>query len=103
MPLVDKVAREFADQGVELVAINLQEAPDRVRTALARLKLETTVALDHDGRVAERYGASSIPQTVIIDREGKVARLFVGGGARFDEQLRQALKSVLAPNAEKAE
>jgi hypothetical protein len=36
---------------------------------------------------------------VIIDREGKVARLFVGGGARFDDQLRLALKTVLGEPA----
>ena len=95
MPQVDKVVAEFAEQGVKLVAINLEETPDRVRTALERLKLEMTDALDRDRRVAERYGATSIPQTVIIDREGKVARLFVGGGPRFDALLRQALKSVL--------
>ena len=96
MPQVDKVAHEFADQGVELIAINLEETPEKVKSALGRLKLETTVALDHNGRVAERYGVTSIPQTVIINREGKVARLFVGGGARFDEQIRTALKAVLA-------
>jgi thiol-disulfide isomerase/thioredoxin len=96
MPQVDAVAHEFAADGVQLVAINLQETPERIRTALERLKLETAVALDQDGRIAERYGATAIPQTVIIDKEGKVARLFVGGGARFDEQLRLALKAVLS-------
>jgi thiol-disulfide isomerase/thioredoxin/sRNA-binding regulator protein Hfq len=96
MPQVDKVAAEFAEQGVQLVAINLEETPDQVETALSRLKLETAVALDKDGRIAERYGATDIPQTVIIGRDGKVARLFVGGGSRFDERLRQALKAVLA-------
>ena len=99
MPQVDAVAHEFAEQGVQLVAINLEETPERVKTALERLKLETSVALDRDGRVAERYGATAIPQTVIIDKEGKVARLFVGGGPRFDEQLRQALKAVMNPTA----
>lgn len=96
MPLVDKVAHEFADQGVELIAINLEETPEKVKAALERLKLKTTVALDQNGRVAERYGVTSIPQTVIINREGKVARLFVGGGPRFDEQIRTALKAVLS-------
>ena len=91
------MAREFADQGVELVAVNLEETADRLTAALERLKLSMPVALDLNGRVAERYGATSIPQTVIVDREGKVARLFVGGSARFDETLRQALKSVLEP------
>jgi thiol-disulfide isomerase/thioredoxin len=101
MPQVDQVVREFADQNVELVAVNLEETPDRITAALERLKLETRVALDSNGRVAERYGVTSIPQTVIIDREGKVVRLFVGGGARFGEQLRSALQSVLAEGSKR--
>ena len=103
MPQIDKVAEEFADQGVVLFAVNLEETPEKIKAALERLKLSPTVLLDKDGRVAERYGASSIPQTVIIDREGKVVRLFVGGGARFDEQLRTALKSVLSNEPPKSE
>ncbi len=101
MPQVHRVVDEFADQQVKLVAINLQEAPEQIKAALERLQLDMTVALDSDGRVAEKYGATAIPQTVIIGRDGKVARLFVGGGARFDEQLREALTSVLSPDAEK--
>ena len=96
MPQIDKVTSEFADQGVELFAVNLEESEDKVRAALERLRLETNVIMDRDGRTAERYGATAIPQTVIIDRDGNVARLFVGGGARFDDRLRSALKSVLA-------
>jgi len=96
IPQIEQVVREFADQRVELIAVNLQETPEQIRSALERLQLSMTVALDRDGRVAERYGATAIPQTVIIGRDGKVARLFVGGGARFGEQLRGALKDVLA-------
>ncbi len=99
MPQIDKVTSEFADQGVELFAVNLEESEDKVRAALERLRLETNVIMDRDGRTAERYGATAIPQTVIIDRDGNVARLFVGGGARFDDRLRSALKSVLAGDA----
>ncbi len=103
MPQVDKVAEEFADQGVVLFAINLEETPDKVNAALERLKLSPTVLLDRDGRIAEKYGATSIPQTVIIDREGKVARLYVGTSARFDEQLRTGLKGVLSAEQPKSE
>ena len=52
-----QVAREFADQGVKLVAVNLAETPDQVRTALTQLQLDMPVALDRQGRVAEQYGA----------------------------------------------
>ncbi|HWA97254.1 MAG TPA: TlpA disulfide reductase family protein, partial [Pirellulales bacterium] len=102
MPQVDKVAREFADQGVKLVAVNLAETPDQVRTALTQLQLDMPVALDRQGRVAEQYGANAIPQTVIVGRDGVVQRLFVGAGNHFDEQLRAALRAVLTPEDKEA-
>ena len=103
MPQVDRVAHEYSDRDVRLVAVNLEETPERIKAALERLKLDTTVALDKNGRIAEKYGATAIPQTVIIDRDGVVARLFVGGGARFDDQIRTALDSVLSGAPAKSE
>jgi thiol-disulfide isomerase/thioredoxin len=96
MPQVERVAQEFRDRGVQLVAVNLQESPDRISAMLDRLQLHPAVALDRDGKVAESYAAHAIPQTVIIDRNGTVARLFVGGGPRLGDQLRDALNAVLS-------
>jgi len=95
MPQVDEVVHEFKDHDVELIAVNLQEAPDKIKSTLDRLKLDPAVALDIDGVVADRYAATSIPQTVIIDREGTVARLFVGADPDFADQLRTALQGVV--------
>jgi peroxiredoxin len=95
MPQVERVIEEFRDRGVELVAVNLQENPEQITTTLERQKLHPSVALDRNGAVAEKYGAHAIPQTVIIDRKGTVARLFVGGGPRLGDQLRDALNAVL--------
>jgi peroxiredoxin len=96
MPQVERATAAFKGHEVRLVAVNLQETADQVTALLDRQKLKLTVALDRDGAVAEKYKAVAIPQTVIIDREGKVARLFVGGGPHLEDQLRQALKSVVA-------
>ncbi len=95
MPLVDKVVHEFEDQGVQLIAVNLEEPPKAITAMLERHKLQLTVAMDIDGVAATKYQATAIPQTVIIDREGKVARLFVGGGSKLGDQLRDALREVL--------
>ena len=67
---------------------------------LERHKFDVTVALDMDGVVADSYDATAIPQTVIIDREGKVFRLFVGGGPEFEDQLRDALKAATGAPAD---
>jgi thiol-disulfide isomerase/thioredoxin len=95
MPQVEKAAGEFRDQGVKLVAVNLQEAPKDITAMLERHQLKLTVALDKDGVVAQKYAAHAIPQTVVVGRDGTVSRLFVGGGPRLGDQLRDALKAAL--------
>lgn len=95
LPQIDRTVKEFEDRGVMLVAVNLQETSEAVTEALERLDLRPTVALDRSGTVAEQYAAVAIPQTVIIDGDGKVARLFVGGGRQYEQQLREALQAVL--------
>ncbi len=97
MPQVEKVAGEFDEKDVLLVAVNLQESPKQIQAMLERNKLEIPrVALDKDGSIAEKYQANAIPQTVIIDRDGNIARLFVGGGPHLGDQLRDAIKATLA-------
>jgi thiol-disulfide isomerase/thioredoxin len=95
MPQVHRVVQELQGRKVELVAVNLQEEPAAIAATLERLKLTVPVALDRDGVVAEKYAAVAIPQTVIIDADGNVARLFVGGGPQFAEQLRTALADLV--------
>ncbi len=95
MPEIDRVVKEVGENQVELIAINLQEGKDRINTAVARLAIAATVLMDVDGEVAQLYQASAIPQTVIIDRNGVVSHLFVGGGNKFVEQFSTALKATL--------
>jgi thiol-disulfide isomerase/thioredoxin len=95
MPQVDSVVAEFADRGVELVSVNLQEVPTAITSALERLKINPAVALDVDGALSEYYQVTAIPQTVVIDADGTVAQLFVGAGPDLSANLRKALEDSL--------
>ena len=99
MPQVEAVAEEFKDKGVHLVAVNLEEDAKTISSMMERHKLKMTVALDRDGTTALKYQANAIPQTVIIDKEGNVARLFVGGGPKLGEQLKAAVEAVISGKA----
>jgi thiol-disulfide isomerase/thioredoxin len=94
IPHVAQLHRDSAATGVKVVAINLEETPEQIQGLLKRLKLEIPVALDRDGAIAARYGVSAIPQTLIIDRDGKVVRHFVGGGTHFAKELNDSLHGV---------
>ena len=94
MPVIEEVVGEFADDDVDLIAVNMEEQPKQITSMLERHKMNMTVALDRDGVVAARYAVTAIPQTVVIDAEGNVARLFVGGGPKLADPLRAALKEL---------
>lgn len=94
LPELDEVIAELNSDQVELVAVNIQEAKSRVQSAVDRLGLTCQVALDLDGQVASAYDVSAIPQTVIIDREGKITHLILGGGPQSREQLKAALEAI---------
>lgn len=99
LPKIAQAVKGFPPEQVELVAVNLQQTPAEINDALHRLKLSLTVALDREGKVAGQYGASSIPFTVVIGPEGKVARVFIGASPRLEETLAEALRALGAKDA----
>ncbi|MFK8114011.1 MAG: TlpA family protein disulfide reductase, partial [Rubripirellula sp.] len=95
MPQVEEAIAEIGSDQVELFAVNLEEPADHVQKVLERHDLKVQVALDLDGVTAQRYQARAIPQLVIISPDGKVHKLFVGGGTSVVEQMKAAINALL--------
>jgi peroxiredoxin len=77
MPRLEKLARSHPD--VAVITINLDD-PVAAR-ALFNQQGYTMKILADDGDASERYGVSSIPHTVVIDRRGAVREVIRGTGA----------------------
>ena len=60
MPIMEEVANEYKDKGVILIAVNLKESPQQIRSFLQEQGLHTTVALDKDSAVGNVYKLSLI-------------------------------------------
>ncbi|WDQ18039.1 TlpA family protein disulfide reductase [Rhodopirellula sp. P2] len=100
MPVIEEAVAEFDPEQVRLVAVNLQESAEDIRNTLDRIGVSPEVVMDIDGVAAGRYQANAIPQTVVIDAEGTVTRVFVGGGSKLGEQLADAIRETLGEPAE---
>jgi len=95
LPMVQEVVAEFESSQVGLLTVNIQEAEPRVQAAVEQWDLSFPVALDKDGRIAARYLATAIPQTVVIDPRGIIRYVFTVGGTRFPEELKQAIQTLV--------
>jgi thiol-disulfide isomerase/thioredoxin len=93
LPTLHELYREWQPRGAEFVGID-SDGPmlsqDDLRAFLASRPFPYPVVND-DKEVGGRYGVFSIPHIVVIGRDGRIARVFVGGVGR--SQLESALSA----------
>jgi peroxiredoxin len=93
LPGLNTLHKELAPRGLQTFAVDLEEPKDTIRPVAAKLCPDLTVLLDDDSAVAKKYGVSGIPQTVVIGRDGKVKKVFVGSGN--EAKIRATVESLL--------
>jgi thiol-disulfide isomerase/thioredoxin len=84
MPMLHDLYREWQPKGVEFIGIDADGAAvprADVAEFVVRHPFPYPVVLD-DQEVGGRYGVFSIPHLVVVGRDGRIARVFVGGVAR---------------------
>jgi peroxiredoxin len=81
MPSIQKLYDANKDRGLEVLAVNstFQDNEDDARAFVQDLKLSLPVLLDKDGSVSRRYLLRALPSTFIIDRQGIIRAVIVGG------------------------
>lgn len=88
MPHIRQAYNTYRDRGFEVVGVNLDDSAGRAREIVVDSKLpwpqlfsSDPAALGMQNPVAVYYGINSIPQCILVDREGKVITLQARGGA----------------------
>ncbi|MCS7010346.1 MAG: TlpA family protein disulfide reductase [Anaerolineales bacterium] len=80
MPAMQSIYEKYGDYFV-LLAINVtnQDTPSNVEAFIREYNLTFPILFDWDGAVARRYGLISLPTTYVIDAEGTIREILVGG------------------------
>ncbi len=78
MPAMQRLYDGLAGDGFELLAISVDESVDDVRAFNERLALSFPVLLDPDQEAARRYQTTGFPESILVDREGRIVERYVG-------------------------
>ncbi|MCX6274170.1 MAG: TlpA disulfide reductase family protein [Bacteroidetes bacterium] len=93
MPEMIELYKNFKNLGLEIYGVSLDDNIDAWKTAIASdhiTWIQVSELKKWDSKVALEYGIEEIPQTILIDREGKI----VAKGLPFGE-LQVKLQEVL--------
>lgn len=88
MPALDALARRYPDD-LAVIAINLDDAAE-ARALFDERGYRMTLVLD-DGHTSERYGVTTIPHSVVLDRTGVVRLVHRGGGSAVELEVTKIL------------
>ena len=78
MPSLVQMQRKLSQNGVEVVAVSIDDDAQAYRKFLQDHNIDLTTVRDPQKKSANLYGTSKWPETYIIDRDGIVRRKFIG-------------------------
>jgi cytochrome c biogenesis protein CcmG/thiol:disulfide interchange protein DsbE len=94
-PWMNAMERRYGDQGLAIVAVNLDKDRKLAEKFLHDLPASFTIAYDPEGKVADSYEVEGMPSSYIIDRDGQISAVHLGFRQDDIRQLENTLKKVL--------
>ncbi len=92
MPTLQELHDEFKGRPVEILAVNLGQGREHIRSFLERGKYTFRVVLDERQTIGNQFGVNAIPALVVVDADGRVAHTQVGYSPSAANELRELLK-----------
>lgn len=78
MPFMNELYLKYKDQGIELFALNADEAEFSVKKFVSDYQLKFPIAIDKDQQILNMYGVNPLPTTFFVSPDGKVKRIVTG-------------------------
>jgi peroxiredoxin len=96
MPQLNRLYEKYRASGFVLFGVNVDDDSSKAADVAKKLGVTFPVLLDTDKKVSKLYDLSTMPSTVIIDRDGKVRYVhrgyLTGYENDYEKQIRELLK-----------
>ncbi|MEO8353331.1 MAG: TlpA disulfide reductase family protein, partial [Chthoniobacteraceae bacterium] len=99
LPGLIEAVSAFPTDRVKLIGVNQSEPSEAVKRFIETRDWQLTVAMDADQKVAQKYGVTGIPHTVIVGPDGKIAWVKTGYSPDGATEAAAAIEKLLAAPA----
>ncbi len=95
IPSLEKFVHVFNDSGVVVLAVSIDSSEKRYADFLKRRPVSFQTMRDPSADISAEYGTYKVPETYIIDKNGRVAQKIIGPRNWTDPDLITYVKSLL--------
>ena len=92
-PVLARAWRAYKDRGVVFVGVDIWDTRDDALAFMREFDITYPNVIDPTGEVAIEYGITGVPETWVLNREGRLVRRWVG--AMTDRQIEAFLEEAL--------
>lgn len=98
LPLYNDMYHKYKDQGLEIVAINVDNPIEDGLDFLLDTPLDFLIPADPDGEAAELFGVIGMPTSYLIEPDGTVKLVHMGFRSGDIEMIEEAIQDSLGGN-----
>jgi thiol-disulfide isomerase/thioredoxin len=98
MPFMNELQQQYKTQGLEVIAVNLDENKEDAELFLKNHPVNVTVATNEDGNCPTQFDVQAMPSSYLIDKKGKIRHVQLGFHSSETKEMREKVKSLLEEN-----
>jgi peroxiredoxin len=95
MPHLNRLYDKFQASGFTLLGVNVDDDTRNAAGVVTKLGLHFPVLLDTDKVVSRLYDLSTMPSTVLVDRDGKVRYVYRGYKEGYEDAYEKQIRELL--------
>lgn len=95
-PLLARLQRDFEGDGLVVLGVSVDglKGEGDVKSFLKTVDVNFPILMDIDGSVSDEYGSYGVPESILIDSKGVIARRFEGIVDWNSKNVRELVKSL---------
>ncbi|HJZ99263.1 MAG TPA: TlpA disulfide reductase family protein [Candidatus Solibacter sp.] len=95
LPSLNEFQRHFANSGVVVLGVSIDKDEKAYKDFLARARVSFLTARDPESKINVDYGTLKVPETYIIDTQGKVVRKVINAQDWMSDRVIKDTESLL--------